>query len=168
MFDEWVSNDVERCSCRCSMRRWPRGWAHRRRLHLSETCGNAVALEHNGDLYQAITSSNRSICSATFVRCISVGTRKLGPHAPLAPPNATPFRAYCRQCRVRSACHGECPKNRFITTPDGEPASTICARATKRSLNTWIARCGSWLICQRRDAMPMRWWGSSRQNHDMR
>jgi uncharacterized protein len=28
---------------------------------------------------------------------------------------------YCRQCRVRFPCHGECPRNRFIETPDGEP-----------------------------------------------
>src|SRR5258708_36047243 len=28
---------------------------------------------------------------------------------------------YCRECEVRFACHGECPKNRFIETPDGEP-----------------------------------------------
>ena len=28
---------------------------------------------------------------------------------------------YCRECDVRFACHGECPKNRFIETPDGEP-----------------------------------------------
>jgi uncharacterized protein len=28
---------------------------------------------------------------------------------------------YCRECEVRFACHGECPKNRFINTPDGEP-----------------------------------------------
>jgi uncharacterized protein len=27
----------------------------------------------------------------------------------------------CRECEVRFACHGECPKNRFIETPDGEP-----------------------------------------------
>lgn len=29
--------------------------------------------------------------------------------------------AYCRPCDVRFACHGGCPKDRFTTTPDGEP-----------------------------------------------
>jgi uncharacterized protein len=29
--------------------------------------------------------------------------------------------AYCRRCDVRFACHGGCPKDRFTTTPDGEP-----------------------------------------------
>jgi uncharacterized protein len=28
---------------------------------------------------------------------------------------------YCRECTVRFACHGECPKNRFISTPEDEP-----------------------------------------------
>jgi len=28
---------------------------------------------------------------------------------------------YCLECDVRFACHGECPKNRFVLTPDGEP-----------------------------------------------
>jgi uncharacterized protein len=27
---------------------------------------------------------------------------------------------YCRQCAYQFACFGECPKNRFIKTPDGE------------------------------------------------
>ena len=35
---------------------------------------------------------------------------------------------YCLECPVRFACHGGCPRNRFIQTPDGEDSlNYLCA-----------------------------------------
>jgi len=39
---------------------------------------------------------------------------------------------YCRECPYLSDCWGECPKNRIIRTPDGEPGLNYLCRGFKQ------------------------------------
>ncbi|MEM9754333.1 MAG: SPASM domain-containing protein, partial [Planctomycetota bacterium] len=43
--------------------------------------------------------------------------------------------AYCRACEVRFACHGECPKHRFVKTPDGEDGLNYLCQAYRPYFN---------------------------------
>ena len=55
--------------------------------------------------------------------------------------------SFCLECDVRFACHGGCPKDRFITRPTVSPASTTSAPASRTSSTTSTRRCGSWAGC---------------------
>ncbi len=121
VFDEWVSNDVGAVfipTFESALASWL-GMAAAECV-FSETCGNALALEHNGDVYSCdhFVEPDHLIGNITETHVVEL----------VASPRQRAFgRAkldtlprYCRDCEVRFACHGECPRNRFIRTPDGE------------------------------------------------
>jgi uncharacterized protein len=92
------------------------------------TCGNALAIEHNGDLYSCDHFVEPdyllgNIKDTHMIELVaSEAQRKFGQDKLDTLPR------YCRECEVRFACHGGCPKNRFIETPDGESGlNYLCA-----------------------------------------
>ncbi len=67
---------------------------------------------------------------------------------------------YCRECDVRFACNGECPKHRFLTTPDGEPGlNYLCAgyKMFFHHIDPYMRFMAAELAAQRAPANVMRW-----------
>jgi len=122
VFDEWVRRDVGRVFVQIfdvALAAW---MGQRPGLCVfEETCGTALVLEHNGDLYACdhfVEPRCRlgNVLETPLVELVgSEQQRRFG----LAKRDALP-RA-CRECAVRFVCHGGCPKNRVARTPDGEP-----------------------------------------------
>jgi len=85
------------------------------------TCGNAMALEYNGDLYSCDHFVEPDYLLGNIMQeplarlAASDRQRSFGE----AKRDALP--GFCRDCDVLFACRGECPKNRFRSTPEGEP-----------------------------------------------
>jgi uncharacterized protein len=72
----------------------------------------------------------------------------------------TTLPRYCRECNVRFACNGECPKHRFITTPDGEAGlNYLCAgyKMFFRHIDPFMKFMARELAAERPPANVMRW-----------
>ena len=128
IFDEWVRGDVGKVFVQ--MFDVALGsWLGQHNLCIfAPTCGSALALEHNGDLYSCDHFVEPdyllgNIQDTHMIELIaSDKQRKFGQDKLISLPR------YCRECEVRFACHGGCPRNRFIETPDGEPGlNYLCA-----------------------------------------
>jgi len=86
-----------------------------------KTCGNVPVVEHNGDFYSCDHYVDRNhfvgnIRKNSLLELLESPVQKVFGQAKL-----TTLPNYCLKCEVRSMCNGACPKDRFITTPDGEP-----------------------------------------------
>ena len=129
VFDEWVRNDVGKIFVQTfegAVRSWM-GMPSSMCV-FDETCGTGVALEHNGDVYSCdhfVEPKYRlgNIAETPMVDLLGSDVqRRFGRDKRDTLPQ------YCLDCDVRFACNGECPKNRFIETPGGEPGlNYLCA-----------------------------------------
>lgn len=136
IFDEWVRNDIGKIYVQ-TFEEAIRGEAGipGGLCVFQETCGDAVAMEHNGDVYS---------CDHFVLPEFRLGNIEETPLRDLLSlPRQTAFGEakrdtlpeYCKQCEVLSLCHGECPKNRFIETPDGEPGLNYLCAGYRRFFN---------------------------------
>lgn len=98
----------------------------------AENCGKALILEHDDDVYS---------CDHFMYPDYRLGNIQDADLASLAnsfrqqafgKAKSEDLPEYCRRCEAHFACRGECPKNRFATTPDGQRGLNYLCPSYKR------------------------------------
>ncbi len=129
IFDEWVKQDVGRTFVQLfdvALESW--FGMDSSLCVFRKTCGSALAIEHTGDLYSCdhfvypenklgnvMEAGLEQMASSQQQKDFGLGKLKTLPRM-------------CRECDVRFACNGECPRHRFLKTPDGENGlNYLCA-----------------------------------------
>lgn len=98
---------------------------------LRETCGDSVVVEHTGDVYSCdhfvdsehllgnlMQTSVGDLVRSERQRAFGRAKREMLP-------------GYCRSCDFLFTCNGECPKNRILLAPDGEPGLNYLCEGLK-------------------------------------
>ncbi len=122
IYDEWVRNDVGRVyvqTFEAALRNWL-GMDASGMCVFNETCGQGLAIEHNGDLYACDHFVEPDYFLGNIQQEHMIELVSSPQQLKFGQDKLDSLPQYCLDCDVRFACHGECPKNRFITSPPGE------------------------------------------------
>lgn len=133
IFDEWVRNDVGKIFVQ-TFDATLAGWMGVQPgvCSMAETCGHAAVIEADGNVY----SCDHFVFPEYLLGNIL--------QTPLATLLYTPRQQYfgmqkqstltqqCKNCEWLFACHGECPRNRFALSQDGEKGHNYLCEGYQR------------------------------------
>ena len=116
VFEEWVRRDIGEVYVQMfdvALANWygePSGLCV-----FSKTCGTALALEHNGDLYSCDHFVEQSYKLGNINETHMIELVASDQQRKFGQDKFDTLPQYCLDCDVRFACHGGCPKDRFIS-----------------------------------------------------
>jgi len=133
IFDEWISQDIGRIKVQIFEEAARTAFGQKHSLCIFRpTCGDVPVIEHNGDFYSCdhfVDAEHRlgNIRETPLVDLLESPEQRAFGQAKLKT-----LSRYCQECEVRAMCNGECPKNRFIRTPDGDEGHNFLCAGYKR------------------------------------
>lgn len=133
IFDQWVRRDVGKVFVQMfdvSLGIWSGAGAGL--CVFLEDCGRALAIEHNGDLFSCDHFVYPKYQLGNIMNDSLGAMVNSDRQAEFGRAKSETLPKYCRECDVRFACNGECPKHRFIKTPEGEDGLNYLCPAYKK------------------------------------
>jgi uncharacterized protein len=122
IFDEWIKQDIGKVKIQIIEEALRTAFHQDHSLCIFRTrCGGVPVIEQNGDFYPCdhYVRKDRLIGNIHKNRLDDLLNHPAQKAFGNAKADTLP--QYCLKCEALEMCHGECPKNRFILSPDGEP-----------------------------------------------
>jgi len=136
IFDEWIEKDIGKIKIQIFEEALRTAFGQEHTLCIFKpVCGAVPVVEMNGDFYSCdhfvdeehlvgniMDSSLSSLLDNPRQRAFGEAKKAALPR-------------YCIDCEVLEMCNGECPRNRFIKTPDGEPGLNYLCEGYRQFFN---------------------------------
>lgn len=136
IFDEWIAEDIGRIKVQVFEEALRSAFGQEHTLCIFKpVCGMVPVVEINGDFYSCdhyVNDDHRigNIMHRSLSSLLDDPRQKAFGEA-----KKKTLTRYCLECEVLEMCNGECPKNRFITTPDGEPGLNYLCEGYRQFFN---------------------------------
>lgn len=136
IFDEWIARDIGRIKIQIFEEALRTAFGQEHTLCIFKpVCGMVPVVEMNGDFYSCDHYVSEEYRIGNIMQR-SVSSLLDDPQQKAfgeAKKRALP--RYCLKCEVIEMCNGECPKNRFIVTPDGDPGLNYLCEGYRQFFN---------------------------------
>ena len=133
VFDDWVNNDIGQIKVQIFEEASRTAFNQEHSLCIFRPiCGDIPVIEHNGDFYSCDHYVDSENCLGNINETPLIELLESPAQHTFGRAKLENLPHYCKECNVRSMCNGECPKNRFITTPDGEKGLNYLCSGYKR------------------------------------
>lgn len=133
VFDEWLEQDIGQIKAQIFEEAARIAFRQEHGLCIfRKTCGDIPVVEHNGDFFSCDHFVNAENCLGNILTTPLVELLESAPQRAFGQAKLDTLPQYCRVCEVKDMCNGECPKNRFIQTPDGEAGLNYLCAGYKR------------------------------------
>ncbi len=136
IFDEWIENDIGKIKVQVFEEALRTAFGQEHTICIFKpVCGAVPVVEMNGDFYSCdhfVDEEHRigNIMESTLEMLLDHPRQMAFGEAKKAT-----LPRYCMECGVLEMCNGECPKNRFVSTPDGEPGLNYLCEGYRQFFN---------------------------------
>ncbi|MFC1514269.1 anaerobic sulfatase maturase, partial [candidate division KSB1 bacterium] len=136
IFDEWKNKDIGIIKVQIFEEAARTAFGQEHSLCIfSETCGDIPVVEFNGDFYSCDHYVTSDYCIGNIMRNHLAELIESPEQREFGQAKLNTLPSYCMDCEVRDMCNGECPKNRFINTPDNEQGLNYLCAGYKQFFN---------------------------------